>query len=419
MKRILALALCALFALNAEARTLYVDASRPNNNGNGRSSKTAKKTLQAAINIARKGDTIIVAPGSYSSITTNNKKIRIKAKNGSAKTTIFGKKGTYKTKKYPSSVDGWGSYTMYGGGAAIAKLGREISKSCHLLVTKGKYFDTTVRSAAITKGNATTLSGFTLDGKQIHCGDYYHAGVLVSKSKPTKRKTDLAYAVAGVSGGTVVSCVLKNCGNAPIAVNSKLSACKIMDNASTDGGERGIESSTFSRCTFTGNDFRKSSSQPYSCLINADYLGGVNNSKFDNCLFATNAKLPFFSCSLVNCTVADNSSVSLSKIKAYNTIFYKVSASQFKKAKKNTLKNCYKGSNPKFVSTENDDYRLAVGSPCLDKGTNAKAAKKLYGKKDLAGNKRVQGKSVDIGCYEGAFDVSYDWDDGDLDHGVY
>ena len=55
-----------------------------------------------------------------------------------------------------------------------------------------------------------------------------------------------------------------------------------------------------------------------------------------------------------------------------------------------------------YYRTENvpGDYRLNKGSPCIDKGTKASAAKNLYGSKDLAGKKRVKGKSVDIGCYE-------------------
>ena len=64
MKRTLALALCALLAIHAaEARTLYVNAKRPSNKGNGLSVKKAKKTIQAAINIAKNGDTILVYPG--------------------------------------------------------------------------------------------------------------------------------------------------------------------------------------------------------------------------------------------------------------------------------------------------------------------------------------------------------------------
>ena len=88
MKRLLLLALCALLSLNADARTLYVDAKRPNNNGNGLSKAKAKKTIQAAINVAKKGDTILVYPGTYAPIKTNNKKIEIKSVKGRKKTKL-------------------------------------------------------------------------------------------------------------------------------------------------------------------------------------------------------------------------------------------------------------------------------------------------------------------------------------------
>ena len=77
-----AAALCALFAVQAEARTLYVDARRPNNKGNGLKLSTAKKTIQAAINIAKAGDTILVSPGSYAPIKTSNKKIATVSSSG-------------------------------------------------------------------------------------------------------------------------------------------------------------------------------------------------------------------------------------------------------------------------------------------------------------------------------------------------
>ena len=60
--RFLIVSLCMLFAFDAGARTLYVDARRPNNNGNGRSLRKAKRTIQAAVNIAKKGDTIQISP---------------------------------------------------------------------------------------------------------------------------------------------------------------------------------------------------------------------------------------------------------------------------------------------------------------------------------------------------------------------
>ena len=88
MKKLLLLALCALLSANADARTLYVDAKRPNNSGNGLSRAKAKMTIQAAINVAQAGDTILVYPGTYAPIKTKNKKIAIKSVSGKAQTRI-------------------------------------------------------------------------------------------------------------------------------------------------------------------------------------------------------------------------------------------------------------------------------------------------------------------------------------------
>ena len=64
MKRIAgSLALCLTLA--AGAATVYVDVNRPDDSGDGRSWETAKHTIQAAVNLAAIGDTVLVAPGVY------------------------------------------------------------------------------------------------------------------------------------------------------------------------------------------------------------------------------------------------------------------------------------------------------------------------------------------------------------------
>lgn len=447
MKRILLLALCAFVAGSVGARTLYVDASRPNNNGNGRSAKTAKKTIQAAINIAKSGDTIVVAPGTYSTISTKNKNLKIKGKKGSSKTTIRS--------------------TSYGG--CVAKLGKEWShKYTRTYQSSGgggeRTYTYTVKSGSQTKGTKTKVSGFTVDG---------------SSGSPE----------ICVSGGTLTSCVIAGHHmdyqtQASTVYGAKLTGCTIRDcGYGFDYSDNGysIDNSTLNRCKILNNDY--SDYEPSS---------PCQSSKFYNCLFAVNRKVSLKSCMLMNCTVADNTGTPaqsnkvgpgfrMSKTKAYNTIFNGVDASQFTKAKKNTLKNCYKGSNPKFVSTKTKtttwvadrdgqtsriigaevywdrldnegnwledgyvtvsgttdsailvaakkevgkpnatytiadydyeygdyktvldpgDYHLKKGSPCINKGKLTAAQKKAVGKKDLAGKKRIKGKSVDIGCYE-------------------
>ena len=345
MKRFILLALCALFTCQAGARTLYVDARRPNNKGNGLSVRKAKKTLQAAVNIARDGDTIIVLKGKYSTpLKTKNKRIKIKAKSGAGATFAAAKK--------------W--LEAY--------------------------------SLDLGNGTATKVTGFTV------MRHYY-------------RRDDYGYYVpaGGVRGGTLSKCTLLSLGSIfgkPTVSYSKLSDCLLSNCCPDTQGRKFISHATLNRCK----------------IVDAEARGGkkyapIASSKLCNCLVADSDGVSFSLCTLGNCTVADNDRVALKGNKGYNTIFNGVSAAQFKKTKKNTFKNCYTGTNPGFVDSDDtddddddddddytddadEDYHLQAGSPCIDKGTKSTAAKKLYGKKDLDGKKRVKGRSVDIGCYE-------------------
>ena len=53
---------------------------------------------------------------------------------------------------------------------------------------------------------------------------------------------------------------------------------------------------------------------------------------------------------------------------------------------------------PLFTDAANGDFTLADGSPCRDAGAYAGW---MATARDLADNRRIRGKNVDIGCYEG------------------
>ena len=450
MKRFLLLALCALFTCNvAEARTLYVNAKRPNNNGNGLSAAKAKKTIQAAINIAKAGDTILVYPGTYAPIKTNNKKITIKSVKGKAKTKIV--KGT----KVDEQV-------------ALASLG----KSYKVYITTGSREGETI--TCYSKGYKSTLSGFLLDGQFRTVGTF---GELL-----------------GVCGGTVKSCLIQRIGNkyadtygggfphfssATAVASANLSDCVLKNNrckqlvadawSLADGG-LGCQASTLSRCTITGND--------------CDSGFGSGNT-LCNSLVADNTSFDalFYNVSAVNCTIAknivffnwwdkfsdsskfynsilwNNYTVAPSTVKqliGYDyysadgdyiawcpvdettfTIDYEdaVGNSQTAEVTEGTLSNYYPGftkeayystvtspgtrkklhnvdsgntykntdktnKNPKFVNAAKGNYSLKKGSPFINKGKLTAAQKKLVGSTDLAGKKRIKGKAIDRGCYE-------------------
>ena len=445
MKRFLVLALCALFACQAEARTLYVNSKRPNNKGNALSPAKAKKTIQAAVNIAKKGDTILVYPGTYAPIKTNNKKVTIKSVKGRARTKIVKPAGTDRT-------------------VALAQLGKPYSV----------YLDTdytrTSSSGIWTKGTRSRLSGFTLDGKHRAVGS---SGELI-----------------GISGGIAKSCLVKGLGKryaatdggvpqldyAKVAVNANLQDCTIQCNHGRLAPEEWMAASGGKTAPPTGSKFLR-------CKIrNNELYLGCQTCVLANCLVEGNTVQGdlFFSSSLLNCTVAKNtvrgpwSDPSFSTASKYvncilwsnwlvppketrvvygyhyydadgNFIGYRPagetsfsvdvwdaygtytsievteatlsdhcpgwtkSEESYTETSPGTVRtihnvdpgNTYKytdktNKNPKFTSA----YKLKKGSYAINKGKLTKAQKKLVGAKDLAGNKRIKGKAVDRGCYE-------------------
>ncbi len=392
MKKLLLLALCALLSANADARTIYVDAKRPNNSGNGLAARRAKKTIQAAINIAKAGDTILVKPGSYAPIKTKNRKIAIRATKGASKTKIV--RGGSKATALALLGKTW-TYTYVGTGASSGEVAGKTYKA---------------NSAPYAKGRSTLLSGFAID-----------AGGTVRGH------------LLGVSGGTLKSCAVQGFGNAEArewgvpVYNAKLSACTLRNNRFI-GSEMGVASdSLLLRCKIVGNFGGDGSDVSYACTP------VVSRSKLANCLIAGNTVYgwnAFEDCTAVNCTIAGNrlnlkescSTAYLAQWTTFaNCILFDnairstsvdwdeylggsvVSHSKWKahngdaKDAENIYKNTNKtNKNPKFGS----GYKPAAGSYCIDRGVLSEKLKKLVGTKDLAGRKRIKGKAIDLGCYE-------------------
>ena len=79
----------ALVSSSAFATTWYV-AKNGNDSNGGKSSTTAFVTIQKAIDSALTGDEIVVNDGTYATISTANKRVRIRSVNGAQKTIIDG-----------------------------------------------------------------------------------------------------------------------------------------------------------------------------------------------------------------------------------------------------------------------------------------------------------------------------------------
>ena len=130
--------------------------------------------------------------------------------------------------------------------------------------------------------------------------------------------------------------------------------------------------------------------------------GVANIAILENCLVVGNGTAAqgwlFSDCSLYGCTVVGNREDSFWKgplftwgCKAYNSIIY---GNELEEGYC-TYETC-RTEDPGFVDAAHGDYRLAMGSPCINAGDNAF----VWTSSDLDGNPRIVRRTVDIGCYE-------------------
>ena len=369
MKKLLAILFCVAFAAGAaDARTLYVDAKRPNNNGNGLKPSTAKKTIQAAINKARKGDTILVYPGSYRGIATNNKKITIKSVRGKAKTKV-----------------------------------------CAAWLAKSSY---------PYEGTHTKLSGFLLDGG----GD--GEGIVGGQSSSCiiRRCRHAAW------NARLTSCIVSH--NSYAATGSgllggcTLQRCKIQANAST-GKESGyaIPNCKLYNCLLNGNTCVESVIFRDCALVNCTVVGNragwalSGTSKFYNCILRNNTRLPRTEWIEVEGYWDEDGEwiegrpATAGYYDEYGDYReYQIGWRQVEVVHPAEIKNVSSGNlyrrtfqhneDPKFANEKKGNFTLRKGSPCINQGRLNTKLKKLVGTKDLAGKKRILGKAIDMGCHE-------------------
>ncbi|MBN1968421.1 MAG: S8 family serine peptidase [Candidatus Delongbacteria bacterium] len=163
------------------------------------------------------------------------------------------------------------------------------------------------------------------------------------------------------------------------------SNCLFFNNSAMYGGASMTYSSpalTFENCTFSENTA-------------VSHGGGVDNW---NSAFSYN-----------NCIFWGNTSAAGNQIYAYgnstitlNTSCYSSNANDIAVETGASIitTNNNITSNPIFVDTDNNDFRLYESSPCVDAGNNSYSSMD----KDIRGQNRIQNTTIDMGCYE--------WTDG-------
>ncbi len=251
---------------------------------------------------------------------------------------------------------------------------------------------------------ATVISGFTITNG--NAGSGYGGGVYCANTTPIITNCTFSGNNANRGGGTSYG-----------TINN----CTISGNTASSGG--GSYYGTINNCTFSGNTASSGGGSDYGTLNNctisgnsAVYGGGTYFSTLYNCTISDNYAVDYGGGTYVgtinNCTISGNSSGNRGGGSnggtLYNCIVYYNSASSYSNYNGGTLSYCCATplpgvgegnitNAPMFVDTNSANYRLQIGSPCIDAGTNMAW---MIGKTDLDGNARVYSDSVDMGAYE-------------------
>lgn len=220
--------------------------------------------------------------------------------------------------------------------------------------------------------NGATLDGFTLvNGLTV-------AGAFVADGRG-----------AGVFG-TSKSCIVSNCiisGNYAVHAGGGVYGCTLFDstveNNMSDGSGGGAAGGVLNNCLIAGN---------YS---GGGAGGGADGATLNNCTVVNNGALTdgggARGCAINNSIVLFN----LSDISSTNYNYFKCT-NNYSCTMPLSPGVGNIAVDPLFRDTASGNYRLTEASPCIDTGSNMS----VFDADDLDGNPRIMNGTVDIGAYE-------------------
>lgn len=336
-------------------KDVYVDASRPDDDGNGFTTGTAKRTLAGAMAVSCSGDTIHVAAGTYDAGTMPQ---RVAVGSGTGFTVA-------------ARVIVPAQATLIGAGA-----GKTIIRGGYVEGEAGELVRCVILGAGATLKGVTVERGLVrFDGPTSD--DKNAAGVLGDRTSVVEDcviENNHSYRYGGVYGGTFRRCVFRN-------------------NWISSSGEASAGSFlTAENCLFTAN--RGSSIVcDYERIVNCTFL-------YDNMSTGT-SRIALFGDSVEGAKIY-NSAIYLSPTtpntplpSLYNCIVPKIGADTWKWNIASST-DCFLSETTVSSSWNGVPTKDFVG---LDRGLTVEVPDGT----DLAGVQRVQNAAVDIGCYE------FDW----------
>jgi PKD repeat protein len=356
MKRIgLLLGLVGVLSAQAWAVTNYVAISSTNPVPPYTSWATAATNIQDAVDVAANSDTVWITNGVYalSSEIAVDKAVTIQSVNGPDFTT----------------VDGGGRSRCFN----LASSGCVVSG---FTIANG-YHPQTGGGIKCSPGSPAVVTNCTIAGNSSYVGGGVYCGTINDCLVIGNSVSGNGGGLYLYSGGTASDCIIS--GNSAYAggglVYGTVTNCTITGNTATNGG--GTYDATLVGCVISDNHA-------------SNVAGGMGHGKAYNCTIVTNSAL--------------GDGGGMYNAEAYNSIIWNNGPDDlfYSPATNSCSPDLVHGIDgnitnaPMFIDPENDDYRLADSSPCIDAGSIEVG----FGLFDLAGNPREVGFSVDMGAHE-------------------
>lgn len=380
---------------------------------------SAATNIQDAIDASPTGTLVLVSNGVYATggrtvtggLLTNrvviDRAIRVESVNGPAVTTITGQGPV---------GDSAVRCVWMAPGARLS--GFTLTNGATRSVVYSNYVDG-YGGCLRAEGASTLVSNCVLTaGASMHPGSGAAGGNLILCDLIGNTK-------GGAYSSTLTRCYLSgNSGSyGGAAHQSTLVQCSLVGNTASDGG--GAFDCTLTQCSIFSNTATLSGgggvylSRLDGCILQGNWVsdrrmgGGAYLSVLSNCLLVGNSSMSFrgggaADSTLYNCTVTSNSaSVGAGTFNAshFNCIVWGNNGPQYEGGLSLFDHSCTTplpagagniDADPVFANHATGDYRIVLGSPCLNAGTNAF----MTGAQDVEGAARIKYGTVDMGAYE-------------------
>lgn len=439
-------------AVHSSAATHYVSQTSPSPTPPYSTPDTAAHNIQDAVDVTTDGDTVLVQPGDYgvtNQITVTNA-IRLQSTDGASQTIVtgHGDGGTWclGISNALAAADGFtlrpASGTVNVGGAVLVggtiqncnftNFNSSFSVGMSIVMSGGTVSNVIVEYLRLPFPNGATVycsdSGLITDSQILANSAFNRQGgaIILANSRlqnsvisgPPGSSSALGAAVSAVSS-TVVGCVIRNNysggkGGGAYLQDSLMDGCIITGNTVGDhnlgqGGGGIFETNSIIRDSLiVGNRAITDSADPaYGGLGGGVYMQG---GALLNCTVSGNSAREFThpgggggvfaeSGGITNCIIYFNSLDLAQDAYSASSNWFNLGTAIFDHSCTAPDPGGFGNitSDPQFVDSGNGDFHLASTSPCIDAGITQPW---MIGARDLDGNPRVSGASVDIGAYE-------------------